>query len=84
MQLTIVGYILAPVFSLDSWWLVILYASFMMGVASLEAVSRPAASYKVSPHARLARPQTHHITAPGEGEIALWQSAADLELTLCS
>ena len=43
-----IGYILAPIFSLDSWWLVILYATVMMGVASLEAVSRPAASYKVS------------------------------------
>ena len=48
IQLTVVGYILAPIFSLDSWWLVILYATVMMGVASLEAISRPAASYKVT------------------------------------
>ena len=48
VQLTVIGYILAPIFSLDSWWLVILYATVMMGVASLEAVSRPAASHKVT------------------------------------
>ncbi len=47
VQLTIIGYILAAVFSLNTWWLVILYTAVMVLVASLEAVSRPAASYKV-------------------------------------
>ncbi len=56
IQLTVVGYILAPIFSLDAWWLVILYAFVVMGVASLEAVSRPAASYKASPSEKLAKP----------------------------
>ena len=47
VQLTIIGYILAAVFSLNTWWLVMLYTAVMVLVASLEAVSRPAASYKV-------------------------------------
>ena len=55
IQLTVVGYILAPIFSLNAWWLVILYASVMMGIASLEAVSRPAASYKASPSGNFTR-----------------------------
>ena len=48
VQLTIIGYILAAVFSLNTWWLVTLYTVVMVIVASLEAVSRPAASYKVT------------------------------------
>ena len=47
VQLTIIGYILAAVFSVNTWWLVVLYTAVMVLVASLEAVSRPAASYKV-------------------------------------
>ena len=47
IQLTILGYILVPIFSYDKWWLVLLYASFMITIAGAEAVSRPSAVYQV-------------------------------------
>ena len=50
IQLTILGYILVPIFSYDRWWLVIIYASFMITVAAAEAVSRPHGAYQVSSH----------------------------------
>lgn len=46
IQLTILGYILVPIFSYDKWWLVLLYASFMITIAGAEAVSRPSAVYQ--------------------------------------
>ena len=64
VQLTIIGYILAAIFSLNTWWLVILYTAVMVLVASLEAVSRPAASYKVrSKSAPKAQPHPVLLTA---------------------
>ena len=48
IQLTILGYILVPIFSYDRWWLVLLYAGFMITIAGAEAVSRPSAVYHVS------------------------------------
>lgn len=49
LQLTILGYVLTPVFSYSAWWLVLLYTAGMMVVAAAETVSRPVASYKVTP-----------------------------------
>lgn len=46
IQLTILGYILVPIFSYDRWWLVLLYAAFMITIAAAEAVSRPSAVYQ--------------------------------------
>ena len=40
MQLTILGYILVPIFDLNAWWLNILYMLFMLGVAAAEAISQ--------------------------------------------
>ena len=47
VQLTLLGYILKPIFMMDSPWLVLGYAVFMCVVAALEAVGRPSYSYKV-------------------------------------
>ena len=47
MQLTILGYILVPIFDLNAWWLTLLYMLFMLGVAAAEAISRPPAAYNV-------------------------------------
>ena len=41
MQLSVLGYILVPIFALGRWWLTLLYCLFMLAVASAEAVSRP-------------------------------------------
>ena len=48
MQLTLLGYILVPIFTYNQWWLVLLYACFMLYVGCLEASQRPAYSYTVS------------------------------------
>lgn len=47
VQLTVLGYILVPIFTYNLWWLVVLYAFFMLFVGCLEAVQRPAYTYKV-------------------------------------
>jgi len=47
IQLTLLGYILVPIFTYNQWWLVLLYASFMLYVGCLEASQRPAYSYTV-------------------------------------
>ncbi|KAK9906713.1 hypothetical protein WJX75_006615 [Coccomyxa subellipsoidea] len=46
LQLSILGYVLAPLFHFNTWWLVLLYAAAMVAVSSAETVSRPSASYK--------------------------------------
>ena len=48
IQLTLLGYILVPIFTYNQWWLVLLYACFMLYVGCLEASQRPAYSYAVS------------------------------------
>ena len=48
IQLTLLGYILVPIFMYNQWWLVLLYACFMLYVGCLEAAQRPAYSYTVS------------------------------------
>ncbi|CAK0785180.1 hypothetical protein CVIRNUC_008386 [Coccomyxa viridis] len=45
IQLTLLGYILVPIFTYNQWWLVLLYACFMLYVGCLEASQRPAYSY---------------------------------------
>eukprot|EP00198_Chlamydomonas_reinhardtii_P006473 XP_001695809.1 predicted protein [Chlamydomonas reinhardtii] len=37
VQLSILGYMLVPIFNYDRWWLVLLYGCFMLMIASLEA-----------------------------------------------
>ncbi|KAL4418920.1 hypothetical protein ABPG77_003710 [Micractinium sp. CCAP 211/92] len=44
-QLSLLGYILVPIFVANRWWLTLLYSLFMLAVAAIEAVSRPAQSY---------------------------------------
>ncbi len=50
LQLSLLGYVLAPLFHFNTWWLVLLYAGAMLAVSSAETVSRPSASYKVPSH----------------------------------
>jgi hypothetical protein len=45
VQLSLLGYILVPIFTTNKWWLTALYTLFMLTVAAMEAVSRPAQSY---------------------------------------
>jgi putative ABC transport system permease protein len=44
-QLSILGYILVPIFVSNTWWLTVIYTLFMLLVAAAEAVSRPAQAY---------------------------------------
>jgi ABC-type iron transport system FetAB permease component len=46
-QLTVLGYILVPIFNYDYWWLVIGYSGIMLLVGALEANGRPMYHYKV-------------------------------------
>lgn len=45
IQLSVLGWILVPIFMSNSFWLTISYACFMLFVASAEAVARPSHSY---------------------------------------
>jgi ABC-type iron transport system FetAB permease component len=56
VQLSVLGYILVPIFVYDKWWLVLIYAVFMLMVASLEAVQRPSYTFQVR--------RVHHHRAP--------------------
>jgi ABC-type iron transport system FetAB permease component len=47
VQLSLLGYILVPIFKLNNPWLVLAYAGFMVWVSALEAVGRPSRVYKV-------------------------------------
>ncbi|KAG7669322.1 hypothetical protein Ndes2437B_g05468 [Nannochloris sp. 'desiccata'] len=44
-QLSILGFILVPIFVSNTWWLTVIYTLFMLLVAAAEAVSRPAQAY---------------------------------------
>lgn len=44
-QLSLLGYILVPIFITNRWWLTLVYSFFMLAVAAAEAVSRPAQAY---------------------------------------
>ncbi|MEW5297273.1 MAG: hypothetical protein WDW36_000493 [Sanguina aurantia] len=46
LQLTVLGYLLVPVLSYGAIWLVLLFGGAMMCVSAMEAVSRPAWTYK--------------------------------------
>lgn len=48
LQLTVLGYVLVPIFTYKLWWLVLLYACFMLLMGSWEASSRPSQTYTVS------------------------------------
>lgn len=45
LQLSILGYILVPIFTANSAWVTAAYLAFMLLVAGLEALSRPALTY---------------------------------------
>lgn len=47
MQLSILGWILLPIFQHNTWYVVTAYASFMLLVAAAEAAARPSYAYKV-------------------------------------
>lgn len=47
VQLSLLGYILVPIFTYDKWWLVLMYSMFMLLIASFEAVQRPSYTFKV-------------------------------------
>lgn len=46
MQLSILGYILVPIFTYNMWELVLAYSCAMAFIGAYEAVSRPAYSFK--------------------------------------
>ena len=48
VQLTVLGYVLVPIFTYELWYLVVAYAFFMLLIGSWEASSRPAYTYTVS------------------------------------
>ena len=48
-QLSILGYILVPIFTYNMWPLVLAYASAMAFIGAYEAVSRPAYTFKARP-----------------------------------
>jgi ABC-type iron transport system FetAB permease component len=47
VQLTILGFILVPIFTTPYWYVVVLYALLMGIVGAWEATSRPTHTYKV-------------------------------------
>ena len=47
VQLSILGYILVPIFTLNTWEVVLVYASVMAFIGAYEAISRPAYGFKV-------------------------------------
>ena len=53
IQLTVLGYILEPIFAFDAWWLVVIICICMLLISAAEAVSYPTAAYQVTtPDAR--------------------------------
>ena len=48
VQLSILGFVLVPIFTFNRWELNLAYACLMLAVGAYEAVSRPAYSYTVS------------------------------------
>ena len=46
IQLSLLGYILVPIFNYDQAWLVAAYAAFMVWVSAVEAIGRPTKYYK--------------------------------------
>jgi hypothetical protein len=47
VQLSLLGYILVPIFNYGHLWLVLAYAAFMVWVSAVEAIGRPTRYYKV-------------------------------------
>lgn len=54
MQVLVLGYLLAPVCTWHSWWLVLLFCKAMVAVAAVEAASRPGFTYRAMLHHTLA------------------------------
>lgn len=93
VQLTILGYVLVPIFSYDRWWLVLIYAGFMITIAAAEAVSRPLGSYKVnvpSSHVGaycvwlICMPNQHPRTSGGNGEVYLEKTGPHVQVFFSS
>ena len=61
LQLTLLGYVLVPVVKWGAWWLVLLTSAAMVAVNSVEAVSRPAFTYKVLWPGQLKLRVHHHM-----------------------
>jgi hypothetical protein len=51
-QLSVLGYILVPIFNYGHLWLVLAYAGFMVWVSAVEAIGRPVRHYQVCPVCR--------------------------------
>ncbi len=47
VQLSVLGFVLVPIFTFNRWELSLAYACLMLAVGAYEAVSRPAYSYTV-------------------------------------
>jgi len=72
VQLTLLGYILAPIFQYDLWWLVMMYTAFMLVMGTLEAVQSPAYTYRVFPSANALFACPSVITCTKLGLIMVW------------
>jgi putative ABC transport system permease protein len=48
LQLSVLGYILVPIFNYGQIWPVMAYVTFMIFVSAIEAVGRPSRRYNVS------------------------------------
>lgn len=46
-QLSLLGYILVPIFQYNQAWMVAAYATFMLLVSAAEAIARPTFGFKV-------------------------------------
>ncbi|KAI8474099.1 MAG: hypothetical protein J3K34DRAFT_408830 [Monoraphidium minutum] len=46
LQLSVLGYVLVPIFDYNQAWLVLLYSGFMVWVSALEAIGRPSKTFK--------------------------------------
>jgi len=64
VQLTVLGYILVPIFTTPHWYVVILYALLMAGVGAWEASSRPAYRFKVRLKVRSHKPKSSDFVQP--------------------
>lgn len=65
VQLSLLGYILGPIFDYGEPWLVAAYATFMVWVSAVEAIGRPARFYKV----RAACAAQFHLHVSSNSEV---------------
>ena len=65
IQLTVLGYILEPVFAFDAWWLVVIICICMLLISAAEAVSHPTAAYQVTGPAACCVNGNPEVRCPG-------------------